>query len=183
MRLNCLLACVFAGAALTGCKSSTSCSTSCTSAVTPAPGTIHGMDDLVRMNRCELENLYRNAEIGCPPSGVVSGRAIINPGSKSTVAKSQIIRVLWQGKVITDDMMVNRVFGILAVHARVSTGESYLDGKPSVIMDYAETSKLFPDIRDEVREIAPGLYLGMAYKRTDAGPELKAFFTLDSGKK
>jgi hypothetical protein len=135
------------------------------------------------MNRCDLENLYRGAQIGCPPRGVTRGRAIINPGSKLTVPTSKVVRVLWQGKVITDDgMMVNRVFGMRAIHARVYIGESWLDGKPTVVMDYAGTSKLFPSIRDEVREISPGLYLGMAFKRTDAAPELKAFFTLESRK-
>ena len=149
----------------------------------PTPYPIRGMDDLVRMNRCDLENLYRHAEIGCPPSGVTRGRAIINPGSKLTVPTSKVVSVLWQGKVVSDDMMVNRVLGLRVVHARVYIGESYLDGKPSVIMDYAGTSKLFPSIRDEVREISPGLYLGLTHKRTDAGPEVKAFFTLDSRKK
>ncbi|HEY3787953.1 MAG TPA: hypothetical protein VGL71_03820 [Urbifossiella sp.] len=153
-----------------------------TIAAIPATGAMHSRD-LVRMNRCDLENLYRGAQIGCPPRGVTRGRAIINPGSKLTVPTSKVVRVLWQGKVITDDgMMVNRVFGMRAIHARVYIGESWLDGKPTVVMDYAGTSKLFPSIRDEVREISPGLYLGMAFKRTDAAPELKAFFTLESRK-
>jgi hypothetical protein len=145
---------------------------------------IQGMNDLVRMKRGDLENLYRAAAIGCPPSGILNGRAIINPGSKLTVPISKVIRLLWQGKVVSnDDMMVNRVFGMRAVHARVYVGESWLDGKPSVIMDYAGTSKLFPNIRDEVREISPGLYLGLTHKRTDSGPEVKAFFTLENRKK
>jgi hypothetical protein len=150
-------------------------------AAEPLPG--YRPHDLVRMNRCQLEELYRNAQIGCPPCGVANGRAIINPGSRFTVPASHAIRVLWQGKVIQNDMMVNRVFGLRAVHARVYTGESWLDGKPSIIMDYAGTSKLFPDIRDEVRELSPGLYLGVTHKRTDHGPELKAFFTLESRRK
>lgn len=182
MRLNYLTAGVLACAALSGCK--TLKSHSLPPARPANEHTIRGMDDLVRMSRCDLENLYRHAEIGCPPGGVTDGRAIINAGSAITVPAAAVTRVIWQGKVFTDDnMMVNRVFGMRAIRARVYTGESWLDGKPSVILDYAETSKLYADVRDEVREISPGLYLGIAYHRTDAGPELNKFFTLDSRKK
>ena len=59
-------------------------------------------------------------------------------------------------------------------------GESWIDGKPALIMDYAETSKLFPAIRDEVREVSPGLYLGVTHERTADGPKFKTYFTLDS---
>ena len=41
------------------------------------------MDDLVRMSRCDLENLYRHAEMGGPPMGVTDGRAIVNPFTTS----------------------------------------------------------------------------------------------------
>ena len=137
--------------------------------------------DLVRMSRCDLEALYRSAAIGCPPSGVTRGRAIVNPGSRMTVPTSKIIRVLWQGKVFTDDgMMVNRVLGMRAVLAHVYAGDSWLDGRPAVVMDYCGASKLFPNVRDEIREIGPGLYLGVTYLRREAGPQLAAFFTLET---
>jgi hypothetical protein len=171
MRLECLAACTFLLA-----------SGSAIAADPPADRPIRTMDDLVRLNRCELEELYRHCAIGCPPSGVVRGRAIVNPGSKSTVAKSKVIAVLWQGKEITDDTMKNRVLGMRVVPARVYVGESWLDGKSSIIMDYAGTSKLFGKYRDEVREVSAGLYLGLTHKRTQANPELKVFFALDSRK-
>ena len=55
------------------------------------------------MNRCDLETLYRNAEVGCPPHGVTDGRAIMKPGTAFTVPASQVTRLIWQGKVFTDD--------------------------------------------------------------------------------
>jgi hypothetical protein len=149
----------------------------------PATPTIRSAKDLVRMNRCELENLYRSLGVGCPPSGRFRGRVIINPGSKITGPASQFTRVIWQGKIIADDAMVNRVFGMRAVHARVSLGESYLDGQPSVVMDYAGQSRLFGAFRDEIREVSPGLYLGMVHKRSPQGVELKAFFALEARKR
>ena len=145
------------------------------------PPCVRGMNDLVRMGRCEIEALYRQSEMGCPPCGVTRGRAIFNPGSRLTVPTSRVVHLLWQGKVFTDDgMMVNRVLGMRAVRARVYVGGSWLDGKPSLVMDYCGTSKLFPDVRDEVREVSPGLYLGLTYIRRDTGPELTNFFTLDA---
>jgi hypothetical protein len=142
---------------------------------------VRGMDDLVRMSRADLEALYRGAEIGNAPTGFARGRAIYDPGTRLTVPASRLIHVLWQGKVFkSDGMMVNRVFGLRAVHARVYVGESWLDGKPSLILDYCGTSRIFGDARDEVRELSPGLYLGLTHVRRDTGPELTMFFTLDA---
>jgi hypothetical protein len=139
------------------------------------------MNDLVRMNRCELEALYRQAEVGCPPCGVTRGRAIFNPGSRLTVPASRVTRVLWQGKVFKDDgMMVNRVLGVRAVQARVYPGQSWLDGNPSLVLDYKGASRLFPNVRDEIREVSPGLYLGIMYVVRDAGPELATYFALEA---
>jgi hypothetical protein len=136
------------------------------------------MGQLVRMSRCELETLYRGATVGCPPSGVTDGRAIFNPGSRGTVLKSRLTSLLWQGKVIQGDIMINRVLGLRAVRARVYVADSWFDGKPTVVFDYNGTSKLFANVRDEVREVAPGLYLGLTYVTRDTGPELTNFFTL-----
>ncbi len=182
MRFPCLATILLASASLAGCKSSDCGSQSCSKSA-PVGCDVRSMDDLVRMSRCDLENLYRHAEMGGPPMGVTDGRAIVNPGSPITVPAATVTRIIWQGKVFTEDnMMVNRVFGLRAIRARVSPGESWLDGKPSLILDYADTSKMYSHVRDEVREISPGLYLGIAYHRTSAGPELNKFFTLDSRK-
>lgn len=144
---------------------------------------IRGMKDLVRMDRCQLDSLYCQSEAACLPCGSYDGRAIIKAGSPMTVPASRVVHLMWQGKVITDDgqMMVNRVFGPFhAVRARVYMGESWIDGKPALIMDYEGASKLFGAFRDEVREVSPGLYLGATHERTTAGPVFKTYFTLDS---
>jgi hypothetical protein len=146
------------------------------------PQAVRGMPDLVRMDRCQLDALYRSCESGTPPCGVLDGRAIMKAGSPITVPASNVTRLLWQGKVVEGDTMINRAFGIRMVKAKVYMGESWIDGKPSVIFDYAETSKMFPKIRDEVREVSPGLYLGAAMERTPNGPELKTWFTLSPKK-
>jgi hypothetical protein len=140
------------------------------------------MDDLVRMDRGTLEGLYRGGAVVPVPCGFVPGRAIYNPGSRTTVARAKVTGMLWKGKVFTEDgIMVNRLAGDLeAVRARVFFGESWLDGQPALIFDYAGMSKQFGDVRDEVREIAPGLYLGLTYVRKRPAPELAVFFALDA---
>jgi hypothetical protein len=50
-----------------------------------------------------------------------------------------------------------------AIIAKVYKGPSWLDGKECSALDYPETSLVAGWIRDEIREIGPGLYLGRVY--------------------
>jgi hypothetical protein len=139
------------------------------------------MDGLLSMDRASLESLYRSAAPGTPPVGVFAGKATPAPGTSEGLRKSKVIGVLWKGKVISEDVMVNRLpFGVRAVKADVYTGESFLDGRPSTILDYANTSRLFRADRDEVREVAPGLYLGLTYVRKCPTPKLAMVFALQT---
>ena len=61
-----------------------------------------------------------------------------------------------------------------------TTGPSWLDGAPSMILDYRGTSRIYGNYRDEIREVAPGLYLGLMYDRTTAPASLKRYFAFDS---
>jgi hypothetical protein len=137
------------------------------------------MRDLVRMSQAELEALYLAAPAAPIPSGYLPGRAIKSPGSRLTVANSRATHLVWQGKIFRDDgTMINRVFfGGRAIPAHVYHAESLIDGQPSLILDYSG-SRLWPDVRDEVREVAPGLYLGVMYK----GGQQKMYFALDARK-
>lgn len=51
------------------------------------------------------------------------------------------------------------------VRADVFRGVSWSDGKQSIVLDYLKTSLLAFFIRDEIRCVAPGLYLGKVYIR------------------
>ena len=143
----------------------------------PRPQT---MGELVRMPASDLTALYLASPPAAAPSGFAPGRAIKNPGSRRTAANARATRLVWQGKVFRDDgTMVNRLFGVgRAIPAEVYTGESLLDGRPALILDYSK-SRLWPDVRDEVREVSPGLYLGIMYRGREA-MEQKMFFTLDA---
>jgi hypothetical protein len=78
--------------------------------------------------------------------------------------------------------MINRLAGGReAVTASVYVGESWLDGKPSLILDYAG-SKRFDDVRDEMREVSPGVFVGLTYVRKCPAPKLAMFFALDANR-
>jgi hypothetical protein len=140
---------------------------------------------LIRMSRCELLALYEGGTpTPCPPAPYAKGYAVV-PDRLLTVARTYATRLLWQGKEFlgSGDVMINHVFGGLkAVKAQVFPGESWYDGRPTLVFDYQCTSKLFSAARDECREVAPGVFLGLTYLRKGDGcpPELAVFFVLDA---
>ncbi len=138
------------------------------------------MEALVRSDRATLESLYHMASPGSIPSGYLPGRAIPSPGTSKTVRKSHRIGVLWKGKDFPDDHTMLNVLagGVRAVRTDVYMGDSWFDGRPSIILDYANSTRIFRDVRDEMREIAPGLYLGMTYIRKCPEPKLALFYTV-----
>ena len=50
-----------------------------------------------------------------------------------------------------------------AIIAKVYKSESWFDKKPCIVLDYSKTSLIAKWIRDEIREVAPGIYLGIVY--------------------
>ena len=73
----------------------------------------------------------------------------------------------WQGKTFDAEKGVlrNRIlpFGLNAIIAKVYKAPSWLDGKECIVLDYSETSLVAHWIRDEIRQIGPGMYLGKVY--------------------
>lgn len=65
-------------------------------------------------------------------------------------------------------------------HTRIQP--SVLDGAPCIALDYdlPDNPALIRAIHDEVREVAPGLYLGPAMAKTASGPSFVLWFALDT---
>jgi len=97
-------------------------------------------------------------------------------------AKSKTSQALWHGKIFcaSEGTLINQWCGLRAIRGTISQGNSWLDGKPALILDYSQTSRVWADVRDEMREIAPGLYLGAMYLRRCPEPRLKVYFVLQS---
>ena len=123
---------------------------------------------LLTMNRMELDALFGAHPPGPIPDGEAKGTAIVAPGTPFNTEIARLIKVfLWQGKVFDTGTMTLRnhilPFGLKAVLARIKLGPSWLDGKPCIVLDYSQTSVIAQWIRDEIRMVAPGVYLGKAY--------------------
>ena len=123
---------------------------------------------LLKMSQQELDALFSAHEAGPTPDGEAKGTAIIAPGTSSSEAIAEAINIFaWQGKVFDAKagLLRNHIlpFGLKAIIARVYKAPSLLDGKECIVLDYSETSLVASHIRDEIRMIETGFYLGKVY--------------------
>ena len=126
------------------------------------------VDQLLDMSQADLDKLFTDSPAGPIPSGEADGTAIVAPGTTFSPAIAKFVSTFaWQGKVFDPEKGVlrNRIlpFGLNAIIAKVYKGESWLDGKECIVLDYSDTSLLAHWIRDEIREIGPKMYLGKVY--------------------
>jgi hypothetical protein len=124
--------------------------------------------DLSGLSGRELDDLFRRSPVGSVPDGVSDGFMLLLPGTPAGVPIGRLLRLLaWQGKIFDarSGTMLNRVlpFGLSAVKARFHPGVSRLDGKPCFVLDYSGSSRIAHGVRDEIREVAPGVRLGLVY--------------------
>jgi hypothetical protein len=140
------------------------------------------LDSLRRMTGAELEAVYRRGFSAGIADGPIRGTALLAPGTRRSRALSGGARLVWQGKVFEPGQTsaVNRFFGMRVVRAQVYQGPSWLDGQPSLILDYSQTSRVYANNRDEIRQVGPGLYLGLMYDRTSNPPGLVMYFALEA---
>jgi hypothetical protein len=119
------------------------------------------------MPQAELDALFARGDPGPIPDGACRGTAIVAPGTALAVGAAAVIGLFWRGKVFDADggRLVNRIlpFGLRAVVARVHREASRLDGRACIVLDYSRTSLVARRVRDEIRLVRPGLYLGRAY--------------------
>ena len=124
------------------------------------------------MSREELDEIYSNAEPGDIPSGDTHGTAILAGSifSKSVAVLARLFA--WQGKVFDlfcpdgqAGILINKIsaFSLTFIVAKVYRDKSWLDGKDTIVIDYSSTSFVAKVIRDEIREIEPGVYLGKVW--------------------
>ena len=128
----------------------------------------HDVKSLLAMSQAELDALFSSVPAGPIPDGEAEGTAIVAPGTTFTPTIAKFISSFaWQGKVFDSKAGVlrNKIlpFGLNAIIAKVYKAESWLDGKECIVLDYSDTSLVAQWIRDEIREISPGIYLGKVY--------------------
>jgi hypothetical protein len=129
---------------------------------------ITDVEQLLAMTQEQLDELFTGCPAGDIPDGVARGTAIVAPGTRFTRQIADFIRhFAWQGKVFDarHSRLNNRVspLRLNAIVARVYKGASWLDSKECIVLDYSKTSLVAHWIRDEIRLVAPRLYLGKVY--------------------
>jgi len=124
------------------------------------------------LSREELDEIYRTATPGPLPTGDTRGTAIVT-GALLPRTLARIARLFaWQGKVFdifadngSAGILINKItpFSLNFIVAKVYRGDSWLDGRDTIVIDYSHTSFVAKVIRDEIRQIEPGLYLGKVW--------------------
>lgn len=123
---------------------------------------------LLTMSKPALDELFRASAAGAIPVGDTTGTVIANPGTFLAKLNAKAAHLIaWQGKVFspaTEDLK-NKVtpFRVKSIRARVYKEASWFDGKECIVLDYSKSSKVAHWIRDEIREVSPGVYLGVVY--------------------
>jgi hypothetical protein len=123
---------------------------------------------LLQMSQKQLDDLFSAHDAGPIPDGEAKGTAIIAPGTQFSESIAAFINTFaWQGKVFDAKagLLRNHILplGLKAIIARVSKGSSLLDQKECIVLDYSETSLVASHVRDEIRQIETGFYLGKVY--------------------
>lgn len=130
------------------------------------------IEQWLNLSRDQLDDIYKRAKPGPLPHGDTVGTAILAGGPFSQLFAKIAKAIAWQGKVFdlftpsfNSGVVVNKVspFGVNLIVAKIYRGESWMDGEDTIIIDYSGTSLFAKQIRDEMREVVPGLYLGKVW--------------------
>ena len=123
---------------------------------------------LLQMSNADLDKLFSSSASGDIPDGPAKGTAIIAPGTDFNADIADFINVfVWQGKTFNakKGLLTNQIlpFGLDAIIATVYKAPSWLDNNECIVLDYSQTSLIAQWVRDEIRWIDTGLYLGRVY--------------------
>jgi hypothetical protein len=130
--------------------------------------TITDPKQFLTMSGEQLDDLFRNSPAGEIPTGKTDGLAIVASGTRISDEIAHFVNIFtWKGKIFHPEkgQLINRI-GIIEhplIVANVYKGKSWFDDKECIVIDYSKTSILAHSIRDEIREVAPGIYLGLVY--------------------
>jgi len=123
---------------------------------------------LMKMSQAELDGLFRSSPAGDIPNGEAIGTAIIAPGTELEETAARFIHIFaWKGKVFdaARGELRNEILpiGLKVVIAKVYKDSSWYDGRECIALDYSKTSLVAHWIRDEIRQVGQGVYLGIVY--------------------
>jgi hypothetical protein len=155
----------------------------------------YSLDDLLTLEPAALEKLYRDASVPriADLQGDLRGRMLAIPAIKGAAASilrafAGSARFPWRGKSFTPlgadrGEGINRVFTDRLHLFRFETfvAPSRAGSFDAVQLDYDKPGNPFfiRAIKDEIRQLAPGLYLGQAYVMIKDQAHLGLYFGLE----
>lgn len=123
---------------------------------------------LIATTRPKLARLFSSGRVGAIPEGRGRGTVLLGTGGLAARVTAGLAYALaWRGKVVSS--RTARLLNILtplqieAIEAVIYKQDSWYDGAPCIVLDYSKTSFAARMIRDEIREIAPGVFLGIVF--------------------
>lgn len=120
------------------------------------------------LDNAAIDALFRASPAGPVPDGDLRGTVVAWPGTPAAEPLARLCyAVAWQGKVVDrrQGMLRNKIspLGVRTIKAAVSLDRSWVDGGDCVLLDYSDTSVVARMVRDEIRLVAPRLYLGVVW--------------------
>ena len=119
-------------------------------------------------SRCRLEDLFRHGTAHVPPVGAYRGDILLfTDFYRCPKLSRRLSGLAWKGKHFEEGgTFINQFASGKALRSCVGAGSSWLDGQPAVVLEYADGTPLFGTTRDEIRQVAPELYVVMLFERT-----------------
>src|SRR5262249_8867642 len=123
---------------------------------------------LVEMRRRELARVYESGTADSVPDGRGHGTVLLGTGGVlGRIAAVLAYLFAWRGKIFDRGAgRLKNLISPLAVHAiaaDVYRADSWHDSQPCIVLDYSARSFVARKIRDEIREVAPGVFLGLVF--------------------
>ena len=124
--------------------------------------------EMLDMSQDELDELFRTSPAGDIPTGEGRGTVIVVPGSEFAEIAAKVVHfIAWQGKVFDPESgtLLNEISPIHLdrIRAKVYKDASWFDKQECIVLDYSKTSIVAHWIRDEMRLVDKGTYLGLVY--------------------
>ena len=125
-------------------------------------------EEMLDMSQEEIDELFRASPAGEIPRGEGRGTVIVAPGSEFAEIAAKVVHfIAWQGKIFDPEKgeLLNEVspLHLDRIRAKVYKDASWFDQKECIVLDYSKTSTVAGWIRDEIRQLEPGTYLGKVY--------------------
>lgn len=121
----------------------------------------------------EWEALFRDGTPDGGPVGPTRGTVLYADDALFPRLKARLQGTVWKGKTFhSDGTFTNRwVGGVNAGTVGTKVEPSWVDGLPSLVAQYPTTAPVFRNVRDELRQVSPGVWLGRSYDAATGRPK------------